>query len=185
MSQEVLNVKQNGDSLNFQGIELSCPIENGHRMIPVKTVCTAIDVQFANQDSWLKEHHFYAQLYPLVGVVAADKKVRKMNCLSIFDIYSWVSSIKSDKRREGSIEKQYAFMTFIREMMIGEYKSVDTYRAENERELELQNLREEKEDKKLSLKSQLKELDGEIKNIDESIEAIRVNRFTGQTALQF
>lgn len=105
----LLEAKAQPQTFNFQGTELSCPISDGHRMVPVKTVCSIIDVQFKTQDSWLKEHPFFSQLYRLDGVVAGDKRTRQMNCLSVFDLYAWLSSIRSDKRREGSLDKQYAF----------------------------------------------------------------------------
>lgn len=171
--------------LTFNDTKLTCPIQDGHLMIPLKTVCEIIDVQFKVQDSWLKKHPFFSQLYRLDGTVGADKKQRKMNCLSIFDLYSWLSSISDNKRRKGSIDKQYAFMTFIREKMIEGYQSVQHVKKANEHELKLVSLKEQTEEELLKAKTVVKELQSKVKDIDKSIEEIRVNRITGQVSMNF
>jgi len=75
--------------LHYEKHTISCPLEDGVRMIPVKTICKIIDVQFKNQDSWLKKHPFFSQLYLLAGVVGADNKRRKMNCLPLLAVNTW------------------------------------------------------------------------------------------------
>ncbi len=169
----------------FNDVTLSCPIAEGHRMIPVKTVCTVIDVDYSTQNNWLKKHPYFSQLYSLYPTTGADGKLYEMSCLSIFDINTWLGSIEPKQRRDGSLEKQYAFMAFIREKMIEEYKSIQIFQKENEYELELVELKEQKETELLETKNKVKELQGEVKQIDQTIEDIRVNRFTGQTALDF
>lgn len=160
----------------FNDIQLSCPILDGHRMIPVKTVCDIIDVQFKVQDNWLKSHQIFAQLYRLHGATGADGKQYQMNCLPIFDLYAWLSSIKNDKRRDGSLKKQFAFMAFIREKMIEEYKSIQVFEKENQYELELVELKDQTEAELNTAKSLVKDLQNKVKKLDQSIEEIRVNR---------
>lgn len=171
--------------LVFDQIKITCPIEDGHRMVPVKTICTILDVDFKTQDSWLKSHPFFSQLYRLAYTVGADNKDREMNCLSIFDLYAWVSSITMNNRREGSIELQYRFMAWIREKMLDTYKSVDVWIQENEYERQLMTLKEQVEDKLLEAQQTVKELKSKVVLIDTQIEDIRTHRFTGQTALPF
>lgn len=94
--------------LNYEGLEIPCPIEQGHRMVPVRHVCDALQVVFHNQDSWLKEHPYFSQLYTITYTVDAQNKQRKMNCLPMIDLLAWVSSITIRNRSEESIARQYA-----------------------------------------------------------------------------
>lgn len=173
------------NQLNFNELIIPCPIEEGHRMIPVKTVCTVIDVNFKDQDSWLKKHPYYSQLYRLNGVVAADNKERPMNCLPIFDVLSWLSSISDNKRREGSLEKQYAFMTWLRAQMMEMYKLIEVFQEENKYELELITAKSDLLEQMEEATQNVNDIKKKIKQIDTSIEEVRAKRFTGQTALPF
>ena len=154
-------------------------------MIPVKTVCTIIDVDFKRQDTWLKEHPFLSQLYSLSPTTGADGKRYEMRCLSVFDLAFWVGSISLAGRKPGSIERQYRFMAWLREQMLGFYKSIDVWVQENKYEQQLIELKEKTEDELLKAKQTVKELNSRLKEIDVTIEDIRLHRFTGQTALPF
>lgn len=54
MTDERLFPSQDSVSLQFEGIPLTCPIENGHPLIPVKVICHMIDVAYKNQYDWIK-----------------------------------------------------------------------------------------------------------------------------------
>jgi hypothetical protein len=172
-------------TFEFAGVTIDCPVEDGHRMMPVKTICDIIDVQFKTQDSWLKGHNYFNQLYRLAGVVAADKKVREMNCLSVFDVLSWLSSITGNNRRPGSIEKQYAFMAWLREEMLAMYKLIEVFQVENEYELQLIQQKSDLLDQQSEMATQISQIKKQIKNIDNSLHEVREKRFTGQTAIPF
>lgn len=172
-------------TLDYQGTEISCPIEDGHRMVPIKTVCEIIDVQFKSQDSWLKEHPFYSQLYRLSGVVAADFKVRDMNCLPVFDVLSWLASVQNKHRRQESVEKQYAFMAWLRSEMLSMYKLIEVFQSENEYELSLITRKSELIDQQSELSTQMSDIKKQMKKIDSTLQDVREKRFTGQTALPF
>jgi hypothetical protein len=171
--------------LQFEDIKITCPLEEGHRMVPVKTVCQIIGVDYNRQDSWLKSHQFYAQLYKLTYTVGADGKRREMNCLSIFDIDGWISSIGSQNRSKGSIDKQYLFLAWLREQKLNMYKSIDLFMQENKYELELIEAKEDLLNKLEETNEALKSYKKGLKQINESIEEVRAKRFTGQTALPF
>ena len=172
-------------TLEFEGTEINCPIAEGHRMIPVKTVCTIIDVDYQTQDSWLKKHKYFGQLYSQDYTVGTDNRTRLMNCLSAFDLISWLASISENKRRDGSIEKQYAFMAWLRNEMVDMYKLIEVFQKENDYELQLIETKAGKVEKMVELNAQVSELKRDIKQIDNSINEVREKRFTGQTALPF
>lgn len=171
--------------LDFQGSTLTCPLENGHRMIPVRTVCDIIDVQFKNQDSWLKKHPIYAQLYLPSTTVAADNKERTMNCLNFFDIFGWLNSIGEKDRKPGSYEKQLVFMAWLRERHMEIYKAVDIFIQENKYELDLIEAKEKALMELEQATDKVKDLKKNLATINESIEDVRSKRFTGQTAIPF
>lgn len=167
-------------TLDYEGTAIPCPIEHGHRMVPVKAVCEALQVQFKNQDSWLKEHPYYGQLYLLSGVVAADNKVRKMNCLPMIDLLGWVSSIATRNRSEESIARQYAFMAYFRQKLLQEYQQVTVLEQSLDQERELLNANKAEEEIIQGIEAELKARRKSIKEREKRIEQIRVNRVTGQ-----
>lgn len=171
--------------LTFEETKLTCPIEDGHRMVPVKTVCAILDVDYQTQDNWLKGHVLFSQLYRISYTTGADSKTYQMSCLSIFDLYAWVASISDRNRRPGSLERQYRFMAWLREKMLDTYKSIDVWIQENKYESQLLELKERTETQLFEAMQTVKELKGKVKEIDTTIEDIRLNRFTGQTALPF
>lgn len=126
-----------------------------------------------------------SQLYNLGYTVGADGKERKMNCLSIFDVNTWLGSISLNNRREGSVEKQYAFMAWLREQQLGIYKAIDVFMQENKYELQLIEQKEAVLDEMEETQGKLKDLKSSLKKINASIEDVREKRFTGQTALPF
>lgn len=76
-------------------------------------------------------------------------------------------------------------MTWLREKMMDFYKSVDVWIQENKYEQQLIELKEQTEEQLLMAKQTVKELSGKLKEIEVTIEDIRLHRFTGQTALPF
>lgn len=170
--------------LNFKGNELSCPVQEGHKMVPVKTICEMIEVDYKTQDSWLKKHNFFGQLYRLAYTVGADGKQRSMNCLSIFDLNSWLASISVNNRNEESIEKQYQLMTWIREQFLDDYKSKSQIIDDRNYELELLNKKEALEDELLTIKQREKEVKKELSTVETTLEEVRYNQATGQIAMK-
>lgn len=181
----IVPVNTNPVELTFEEVKLSCPIEEGHRMIPVKTVCTIVNVDFQTQDNWLKDHPFFSQLYRLAYATGADGKRYEMRCLPIFDVNSWVASISMNNRKAGSIERQYRFMAWLRERLLETYKSVDVWIQENKYEQQLFTMKEQMEEQLYAAKKAVKDIQAKIKEVDTTIDDIRFNRFTGQTALPF
>lgn len=171
--------------VEFQNFKLTCPIEEGHKMLPIKTVCTIIDVDYLTQYNWIKQHDFFSQLYRLAYTTGADNKRYEMSCLSFFDTYAWVASISINNRDEESIQRQTLFLSWLREQMMTFYKSVDVFIQENKYEAELERMKEEIENQLLESQNQVKQLKNKLKEIDVTIDDIRHHRFTGQTALPF
>lgn len=179
------NVSLEPVELTFQEVKLTCPIEEGHRMIPVRTVCDIIDVNFQSQDNWLKEHAFFAQLYRLSTTTGADGKSYEMRCLSIFDIDGWLHSITEKNRKPGSVEKQYAFLAWLREQKMQLYKSIEVFMHENRYELDLITQKEQALEELELAQENVKLVKDRLKKINTSIEDVRAKRYTGQTALPF
>lgn len=171
--------------LDYQGISLPCPFREGHRMVPVKTVCQIIGIDFQTQDSWLKKHEIFAQLYSTSYTVGADNKRRAMNCLPMFDLYAWLSSVTDRNRNEESVKKQYTFMAWLRTQMVESYKSTDLIVEENKFEKELLQKKEEAMEMINEGQQKVKEGKKLMATVNQSLEDIRINRFTGQTALPF
>lgn len=171
-------------SFDYLGQKLSCPVHDGHHMIPVKTICEIIDVDFKTQDGWLKSHPFWSQLYSLDYTVGADNKRRKMNCLSIFDVDGWLHSIGNNKRREGSNEKQLAFLIWLRQKKLELYKSIQILQKEYANELELERLIAEKESEIEGSKAELKVFKADLETLEEELENLRKSKFN-QLKLEF
>ena len=170
-------------SFNFNDVEITCPVEQGHRMIPIRTVCQIIDVDFARQDNWLKKHPIYSQLYNPMPTVGADNKARTMNCLSFFDTYGWLNSITQKGRKPGSYEKQQLFMVWLREKIMALYKAIEQVEAENKYERELLQQKQDALNELEERQAKVKELKKQIAEIDKAIEQINIDKVTGQVSL--
>jgi hypothetical protein len=171
--------------LAYGDITLTCPIENGHRMVPVRRVCDIIDVDFKTQDNWLKAHPIYAQLYRLIPTTGADNKTYEMSCLSFFDLFGWLNSIGEKNRKDGSTDKQMTFMAWLRERHMEIYKAVDVWRQENKYELQLLEDKEAALQELETANDTVKEVKKRLALLNTTIEDIRAKRYTGQTALPF
>jgi len=171
--------------IEFQGVKLSCPLENGHRMIPVKTICNIIDVDYKSQDNWLKEHPFFAQLYRPSTTTGADGKQYSMSCLSVFDVDGWLHSLQMKGRKPGSVEKQYLFLAWLREQKLAMYKSIEEYISENAYELKLMEDKSKKLTEIETAQETLREAKKELATINTTIEEVRAGRFKGQYELAF
>lgn len=148
-------------------------------MVPVRTICDIIDVDFTGQDNWLKSHPFYAQLYRLSYTTGADGKQYKMSCLSIFDVDGWVSSITGPNRRPGSLDKQYLFLAWLRERKLEMYKSVELFVQENEEEVGLLTLIEEKRQAVADAERVMREGRKEIKGLEVELKQVRKKKYNG------
>ncbi len=178
-------VNNNLIELDFEGINIACPLQEGHRMVPVKTVCQIIDVDFVKQNNWLKKHEYFAQLYNLGYTTGADGKQYEMRCLPMFDLLSWLSSITDNQRKEGSKEKQFAFMAWLRNEMLSMYKLIEVFQEENKYELDLIEEKYRLVDELDGFSKEVSRIKNHLKKIDSSLEEVRSKRFTGQTALPF
>lgn len=171
--------------LDFEGTIIVCPMAANHRMVPVKTVCQIIDVDFKTQDNWLKKHRIFSQLYSLDYTTGADGKQYEMRCMPLFDLYAWLNSISDNKRRDGSTEKQYAFMAWLRNEMLSMYKLIEVFQEENQYELSLIEEKSNLLDELDTITKETNRVRSQIKKINNSLEDVRSKRFTGQTALPF
>lgn len=178
---EIVTVQE----MTFENVAIPCPVQEGHKMIPVKIVCQILDVGPEKQDLFLKEHPFFSQLYKTAQAVASDGKQREMRCLSMFDLYAWVASISTHSRSEQSLKRQYHFLAWIREKMLTAYKSTEAYIQEADYERKLVELKDKTEEEIQEHLRIIADLKKKTKEIEKSIEEIRYNRMTGQISISF
>lgn len=178
---EIANVQE----MTFENVAIPCPVQEGHKMIPVRAVCQILDVDPDNQDVILREHPFFSQLYKPAQALTSDGKQREMKCLSMFDLYAWVSSISIRNRSEQSMQRQYLFLAWIREKMLGAYKSTEAYIQEADYERKLVELKDKTEEEIQEHQRIIADLKKKTKEIEKSIEEIRYNRMTGQISMSF
>lgn len=169
--------------LKFNNKIIECPINEGHPMFPVRTICKLIDVDFKRQDSWLKKHPFLSQLYNPTPTVGADNKVRTMNCLPFFGLISWLGAIGGRDRKQLSIDKQNFFLTWLYQQFSFLYKTKQEFEAENRYEIELMHKKEELLNKIESAQSEVGQLKKELRTVNGGIEEVRTNRWKGQLDL--
>lgn len=70
-------------------------IENGTKLVPVKTICEAIGVSFEPQFTRLKNDPIMGSTITLSVTVAADGKVREMACIPFKYVFGWLFQIDS------------------------------------------------------------------------------------------
>lgn len=170
-------------TLEYEGINIPCPIEHGHRMVPVRHVCDALQVKFTNQDTWLKDHPYYSHVYLLTGTRDSQNRTAEMRCLPMFDLLAWVSSIGIHNRSDESVARQYAFMAFFRAKMLEEYQQITVVERSLDQERELLKANEAELEIISQLKADIKQRESKVKQREQRIEAIRFNRVTGQISM--
>jgi hypothetical protein len=170
--------------IEFKGIQLPTPIIGGHRVVPIKTICELIDVNIKSQIDWIKTHPVFSKLGGLHPLTGADGKTYEMYSLPMIDAYSWLSSISLKNRKEGSEEKQYAFMAWFRDQMVQQYQVVELIEQSLESERELIRLNEQELLEIKDIESDLKRRKEVIKSRQKRVDAIRHNRVTGQIEME-
>lgn len=172
-------------SLRYEDQKVDATYSQGHLMIPIKTVCELIDVNYKTQDSWLKKHKILSNYLGSAPLVASDNKPRDMNCLPLLQAGLWVAGISNKNRKEGSIEKQNEFVRWVIHQHDTLYKSIQKFIEDNKYEHavidEITSLVDAIQEDERELKSKKNRL----KKARASLDEIRLNMYKGQQELPF
>lgn len=93
-------------------------VDNGHYAISVNEICKLIGIPFKKQDSLIKLHPMFSQVYHVIELPDVDGKVRKDNALPIIDAYAWIASINNIRNKTESMSKQLQLMAEIRNTLV-------------------------------------------------------------------
>ncbi len=173
------------ETLTFNGT--SIPIPQGYEVfyVPVKPICEIIDTDYLKQNSWLKQDEYFSQLYTTRYTVGADNKRRKMNCLPIIDVLTWVASISNHSKTDLQLAAKYDFMKWLRRQTMKLYKSINQVLQENEHEVHLLKKIEEDEADYQEKMGEAKFYRDRIDHNKKSLEENRINRFKAQYEIKF
>lgn len=172
-------------TIDFQGVEIPCPFADGDRMVPVRHICEAIDVQYKNQDTWLKQHAFFTRVYLLVGTHDAQNRVQDMRCLPLNLVVAWLASISDSNRRAGSVEKQHELMSLLLDKMKETYQLVEVVAKSNNYQLELIRKKEELLEQLERDKANLATTKKQLGEINHSIDEVLSGQARGVIELPF
>ncbi len=81
--------------LEFNGKVIYFLSADGQYWVAIKPICDALGVNYDRQQKTLKEDIFLGQLYAMQHIVAADGRIRKMNCLPEKYVYGWIFKMQS------------------------------------------------------------------------------------------
>lgn len=166
--------------IKYDGNDIATPLVGGHRVVPVKTICEIIDVDYSTQHRWLKKHEIFSQVLGLAPIPGADGKKYDMASLPMIAAFGWLVSISQNNRKDGSVEKQNQFIIWFLAKINGEISKgqADDPLVEAERELVALNRQDQEEVKELE--AALRKKKQTIKARVERIEQIQHDRRTGQ-----
>jgi hypothetical protein len=172
-------------TIQFNGAEIPCPFADGDRMVPVRHICEAIDVQFKNQDTALKNSSFFGPVYPLVGTPTKQNNTQPMRCLPLNLVIAWLSSIQENNRRTGSVEKQHDLMRILLERMKETYQLVEIVAQANNYQLQLIRNKEELMERYQIDKARVAATKRELDKVNASIDEVLSNQSKGIIELPF
>jgi hypothetical protein len=75
-------------------------IENGQKLVPIKPICQALGVDFANQKVKIEEDQILGSTVVLSTTVAADGKQREMFCIPFKYVFGWLFTINPSNVKE-------------------------------------------------------------------------------------
>lgn len=154
-------------------------------MVPIRHLCEAIDIDFPTQDAALKKSDFYGAAYRLAYTPTAQNNTQKMRCMPLMMALMWMSSIKDNNRREGSVEKQHDLMRILLERMTQTYQLVETVAQANNYQLELIRKKNDLLDRLATDKANLKATKDELEIVNGSIDEVLTNQSKGIIELPF
>lgn len=98
------------ESITFYGAQIPCAQDdNGNVFVAIKPICEEIGLKFQNAIDLIKSDETLNELYLLMGMVAADGKVREMGCLPLDYISGWLFSINANRVKPETKELLLAY----------------------------------------------------------------------------
>lgn len=78
--------------------------ENDQKLVPVKPICEALNIDYSTQLQRLKEDPILSSTMGLSPIVASDGKTREMQCLPVKYVFGWLFRIDSRNVKEEAQE---------------------------------------------------------------------------------
>jgi len=79
-------------------------IQNGQKLVPIKPICDALDIDMESQRKRINEDPILSSTTVLSTAVAADGKNREMQCLPLKYVFGWLFRIDSRNVKEEARE---------------------------------------------------------------------------------
>ena len=182
MNNQAITIPEN---LTYNETIIPVPQDYEQIYVPIKPICEIIQTDYKAQDSWLKNDDYFGELYNLRYTVGGDGKRRKMNCLPIIDIGTWVASISNSRKSKKQIAAKTDFLKWYRQQLLKLFKGVASIYQENEREIHLLNKIEEDEALYEQINEQAKEVRNRINHNQKALAEVRECRFKTQYEFEF
>ena len=162
----------------INGIEIfAVTDEEANVLVPIKTICKAIGVDFAGQFRRIQEDEILAPTIDLRSTVGGDGKDREMVCLPLRYVYGWLFSINP---KNVASEAKEVVIKYKLECYDALYNHFEGQRRKTieAREAEIKLLR-----RRSQIEDQEKELKYEKKEIDKNLEKLQQERLNPQPSL--
>lgn len=170
---------------DYQGTKLSCPLQEGMRMIPVRPVCKLLGIDFSNQNKWLKSHPLYSEVYIRVDNLRSDgTEYPEMRCLSVFDMFGWLNHLSIKNKDEQTKKKLYAFLKWLRELNFKRYTENQVVSQRDQEELAIREKLEQLDEKDAELTAAKLEVKKERVKYKQRLEQIIVDKRNGQISMK-
>lgn len=86
------------------GIEIQVVENNASKLIPIKPICEALEIDYPRQFSKIKEDEFLSSVVALTPTTGADGKTYEMVCLPFEFVFGWLFTINPKNVKEEARE---------------------------------------------------------------------------------
>lgn len=86
------------------GVEIQIVENNASKLIPIKPICEALEIDYPRQFSKIKEDEFLSSVVALTPTTGADGKTYEMTCLPFEFVFGWLFTINPKNVKEEARE---------------------------------------------------------------------------------
>ena len=106
--------------VTIDGVKITFTTLEGDLFVPIKPICTILDIDHTSQLQGLKAHPIIGDSIQLLYAMSADNKKYKMSCIPVKYVFAWICMIDPRKVKpeasESLLKKQHIVFDAFHEM---------------------------------------------------------------------
>lgn len=142
-------------------------VENGQKLVPVKPICEALNIDFKRQYEKIKEDETLSSTMVLTPTVAADGKIREMASLPLKYVFGWLFTINPKNVKDEAKESVRKYRALCYDVLFSFFSlQINYWEQKQEKTSEYQAIISEKRKNLDIAKKELKEVEIKMKKFE-------------------